>query len=81
MRGYLAHVRATLEDRAPLIVLTDGTAIDFPALEAFFTGLADLDDDERRYLRGVFDQRTRRRRFRAFTGQLYAAPGWLIPYP
>ncbi len=81
MAAYLGRVRATLEDRAPLVVLADGHVIDFPVLQAFFVALDDLDAEERRYLRSVFDPATRQRRFRAFAQQLYAAPGWVISYP
>jgi hypothetical protein len=80
LRRRAEVTRRMVEGEAPLCVLGDGTAVDIAAVKAFYARLADLTESERLPLRWVIDDESRRRQHSAILAQVYALPGFVIPY-
>ena len=72
--------RRMVEGEAPLCVLGDGTAVDIAAVKAFYARFEDLTERESLPLRRVVDGETRRRHFLSILSEVYAVPGFVIPY-
>ena len=81
MAGHLQEVRAMLEDRTPLCILSDGRPIDLSAVTGFYRGIPSLDPVELESLRVFFDEEYRRDRTTRLLMSLYVLPGFVIPYP
>jgi hypothetical protein len=64
----------------PCCVLDDGTAIDIAAVQAFYRGCEELTEAERKPLRRILDQEERSRQVRSVFSEIYAMPGFVIPY-
>ena len=69
-----------VEGEAPLCVLGGGNAVDIAAVKAFYARFEALDEREARPLRRVVDDETRRRHFLSILSEVYAVPGFVIPY-
>jgi hypothetical protein len=72
--------RQILANERPCCVLSDGTRIDVAAIQAFYMGFEALTDSERRPLRRIIDPAERARQIRAVFSDVYALPGFVIPY-
>jgi hypothetical protein len=64
----------------PYCVLSDGTPIDIAAIQGFYNSLAPFTEAEREPLRVVLDDEVRLRFFRITLAEIYAMPGFVIPY-
>jgi hypothetical protein len=72
--------RRMVEGEGPLCVLDDGTAVDIAAVKAFYARFEDLDEREARPLRRVVNDESRRRHLLSVLSDVYAVPGFVIPY-
>ncbi|HEY0512810.1 MAG TPA: hypothetical protein VGH73_12950 [Thermoanaerobaculia bacterium] len=73
--------RQIFDGERPCCVLSDGTRIDMATVQDFYRGLPALDEAERRPLLRFLDEESRQVWFRALLGEIYALPGFVIPYP
>lgn len=64
----------------PCCVLDDGTAIDIAAVQEFYKRCEPLTDSERRALLRIIDPEERVRQVRSVLSEVYAMPGFVIPY-
>ncbi|HET9210706.1 MAG TPA: hypothetical protein VFR03_09925 [Thermoanaerobaculia bacterium] len=64
----------------PCCVLSDGSRIDVMAVRAFYVGLEDLTERERQPLWRFLDETAIQRQFRSILSEIYAMPGFVIPY-
>jgi len=72
--------RQTAMGEHPYCVLTDGTEINLASIQAFYRSFEPFSQDEERSLRTVFDEEARARDFRFALAEIYALPGFVIPY-
>ncbi len=64
----------------PCCELSDGTAIDLPSIQAFYTSFKELTQQELQALLPVIDAEERKRRLRSALAAVYLPPGFVIPY-
>jgi len=64
----------------PYCVLSDGTPIDIAAIQDFYSSLAPFTEEERTSLLPVLDDTLRLRIFRVTLAEIFAMPGFVIPY-
>jgi hypothetical protein len=81
MRERLQEVRAMLEDRIPLSVLSDGTPVYFSTIVTFLNAIPSLDAEEIESLRFFLDGTYRRDCIDLIFMSLYVQPGVVIHYP
>jgi hypothetical protein len=72
--------RQTAMGERPYCVLTDGTEIDLASIQAFYRSLEPFSHEEEASLRTVFDEAARARDFRFALTEIFAVPGFVIPY-
>jgi hypothetical protein len=80
MRQHIEVALAMTEERLPLCLLADGTTVGFPEIVAFYDSIPDFTEEEREVLSGMLDPVIRRRIFHRFVAEIYAFPGFVIPY-
>jgi hypothetical protein len=80
MRHHIEVALAMAEERLPLCILADGARIGFSEIVAFYDSVPDFTDEEREVLSGLLDPVVRRRVFHRFVAEIYALPGFVIPY-
>jgi tetratricopeptide (TPR) repeat protein len=81
MWGHLETARAMLEQRQPLCVLSDGTAVDYAALARFYGPLSGYQGDDRKSLIAILEMKYRLRYFERHLHHVYTPAGFIIPYP
>jgi hypothetical protein len=81
MREHLQTVRAMLEDRIPLCILSDGRPIYLSALTGSLRSIPSLDLEEIESLRFFLDEEHRRECIGASLMSLYVLPGVVIHSP
>lgn len=80
MRSSIEMARRLAAGQESFCVLGDGTPIDISAVQAFYHSLAPFTEEEREPLRTVLDDARRLRSFRLDIAEIYAMPGFVIPY-
>lgn len=73
-------VREMVMGEHPFCSLSDGTPIDLKAVQAFYRSIPDLTPEEQQPLRWAFDDDFRGRFFGRALAQIFAMPGFVIPY-
>jgi len=81
MRERLEEVRAMLDDRAPLCVLSDGRPIYLSTVSDFHRTIPSLDSEEVDSLRFFLDAEHRCEQMNRFFQSLYVLPGVVIHHP
>jgi hypothetical protein len=61
-------------------VLSDGTPVDLAAIQGFYRALPHLTQEEQEPLRTIFDDEYRLRFFNRAVAEIFAIPGFVIPY-
>jgi hypothetical protein len=64
----------------PCCVLSDGTAVGIPTVQAFYSGFEALTEEERQPLRRILDAEDRSRQLRSLLSEVYFPSGFVIPY-
>ena len=80
MRSTAETARQMAAGQRPFCVLGDGTPIDIFAIQSFYRSLAPFTAEESEALRSVLDDEVRLRVFRLNLAEIYAMPGFVIPY-
>jgi hypothetical protein len=80
MRRAIEMARQTVTGERPYCVLSDGTPIDVAAIQSFYRSIAPFTEEEKVPLRLVFDDEFRLLSFRHSLAEIYAMPGFVIPY-
>jgi hypothetical protein len=76
----LEIARQVFAGERPFCLLSDRTAVDLAAIRGFYLGLGPLTERERRPLGWILDETERSRHLRSFFAEVYAPPGFIIPY-
>lgn len=81
MWRHLETARAMLEQRQPLCVLSDGTAIDYSTLARFYGPVSGYQGTDRKSLLALLETKYRLRYFEKHLHHVYTPAGFIIPYP
>ncbi|HEX6904269.1 MAG TPA: hypothetical protein VF789_31455 [Thermoanaerobaculia bacterium] len=81
MWRHIEVARAMMEDRSPLCLLADGSAVGYSDLIKFYRALEPLSPQELDYLKEELNPELRIQLFQRFTHSLCTIPGFVIPYP
>jgi hypothetical protein len=64
----------------PFFLLSDGTSVDLAAVQAFYRSIPGLTREEQKPLRSIFDERIRQQTTERMLAEVFAMPGFVIPY-
>lgn len=80
MKECVERARGMLEDRIPLCVLGEGNPVFLRTLIAFYHSI-ELEDRDRQFIDGFFEEKKRMADFEKAVHKIYALSGPVIPYP
>jgi hypothetical protein len=80
MRRMIELARQAGVGECPYCTLSDGTKVDLFAVQEFYSTLKPFSPEEEAAVQLVFDEQLRERSFRRSLAEVYALPGFVIPY-